>query len=42
MIGERTAEEIKIRMGSAYPQAKETSVEVKGATSSPACRKPSR
>lgn len=30
MIGERTAEEIKIRMGSAYPQAKETSVEVKG------------
>jgi len=30
MIGERTAEEIKIRMGSAYPQAKETTVEVKG------------
>jgi len=30
MIGERTAEEIKIRMGSAYPQAKEASVEVKG------------
>ncbi len=30
MIGERTAEEIKIRMGSAHPQAKETSVEVKG------------
>ncbi len=30
MIGERTAEEIKIRMGSAYPQGKETSVEVKG------------
>ncbi|MDF1853215.1 MAG: rod shape-determining protein [Verrucomicrobiales bacterium] len=30
MIGERTAEEIKIRMGSAYPQEKETSVEVKG------------
>jgi rod shape-determining protein MreB len=30
MIGERTAEEIKIRMGSAYPQAKETAVEVKG------------
>ncbi len=30
MIGERTAEEIKIRMGSAFPQAKETSVEVKG------------
>lgn len=30
MIGERTAEEIKIRMGSAYPQSKETSVEVKG------------
>jgi rod shape-determining protein MreB len=30
MIGERTAEELKIRMGSAYPQTKETSVEVKG------------
>ena len=30
LIGERTAEEIKIRMGSAYPQPKETSVEVKG------------
>jgi len=30
LIGERTAEEIKIRMGSAFPQAKETSVEVKG------------
>ncbi|MCF6312052.1 MAG: rod shape-determining protein [Verrucomicrobiales bacterium] len=30
MIGERTAEEIKIRMGSAYPQKKETTVEVKG------------
>ncbi|MEX2578130.1 MAG: rod shape-determining protein [Verrucomicrobiales bacterium] len=30
MIGERTAEEIKIRMGSAYPLEKETSVEVKG------------
>ena len=30
MIGERTAEEIKIRMGSAFPQAKETTVEVKG------------
>ena len=30
MIGERTAEEMKIRMGSAFPQPKETSVEVKG------------
>jgi len=30
MIGERTAEEIKIRMGSAYPQKRESSVEVKG------------
>ncbi len=30
MIGERTAEEMKIRMGSAFPQSKETSVEVKG------------
>ena len=30
MIGERTAEEIKIRIGSAYPSDKETSVEVKG------------
>ncbi|MEO0416048.1 MAG: rod shape-determining protein [Verrucomicrobiota bacterium] len=30
VIGERTAEEIKIRMGSAYPQKRESSVEVKG------------
>lgn len=30
MIGERTAEEIKIKIGSAYPQEKETSMEVKG------------
>jgi rod shape-determining protein MreB and related proteins len=30
MIGERTAEEIKIRIGSAYPQGKEASMEVKG------------
>jgi rod shape-determining protein MreB len=30
MIGERTAEEIKIRIGSAYPMEKETSMEVKG------------
>jgi len=30
MIGERTAEEMKIRMGSAFPQTKESSVEVKG------------
>src|ERR1041384_458751 len=30
MIGERTAEEIKIKIGSAYPLEKETSVEVKG------------
>jgi len=30
MIGERTAEEIKITMGSAYPVEEETSVEVKG------------
>lgn len=30
MIGERTAEEIKIRLGSAAPMAKETSMEVKG------------
>ena len=30
MIGERTAEEIKIRLGSAYPIGKETSMEVKG------------
>lgn len=30
MIGERTAEEIKIRIGSAYPQAKEGTMEVKG------------
>src|SRR5437667_176098 len=30
MIGERTAEEIKIKIGSAYPSEKETSVEIKG------------
>ena len=30
MIGERTAEEIKITMGSAYPTGEETSTEVKG------------
>lgn len=30
MVGERTAEEIKIRIGSAYPQGKEASMEVKG------------
>src|SRR5260370_12607886 len=30
MVGERTAEEIKIKIGSAYPSRKETSLEVKG------------
>src|SRR5947208_3890078 len=30
MVGERTAEEIKIKIGSAYPSEKETSVEIKG------------
>jgi rod shape-determining protein MreB and related proteins len=30
MIGERTAEEIKIKIGSAYPLEKESSMEVKG------------
>jgi rod shape-determining protein MreB len=30
MIGERTAEEIKIKIGSAYPMEEETSMEVKG------------
>ena len=30
MIGERTAEEIKIRIGSAYPMQEETTLEVKG------------
>jgi rod shape-determining protein MreB len=30
MIGERSAEEIKIKIGSAYPMDKETSMEVKG------------
>ncbi|MEO0452672.1 MAG: rod shape-determining protein [Verrucomicrobiota bacterium] len=30
VIGERTAEEIKIKIGSAYPLEKETSLEVKG------------
>ena len=29
-IGERTAEEVKIRIGSIYPQEKEESMEVKG------------
>src|SRR3989338_4317036 len=30
MIGERTAEEVKIRIGSAYPLPEETTIEVKG------------
>lgn len=30
MVGERTAEEIKIKIGSAYPSEKESSMEVKG------------
>ncbi|MFZ4593573.1 MAG: rod shape-determining protein [Verrucomicrobiaceae bacterium] len=30
MIGERTAEEIKLRIGSAFPQGKESTMEVKG------------
>jgi len=30
VIGERTSEEIKIKIGSAYPMEKETSIEVKG------------
>ena len=30
MIGERTAEDIKIKIGSAYPIEKETTMEVKG------------
>lgn len=30
MIGERTAEEIKVKIGSAYPLEQETSIEVKG------------
>lgn len=30
MIGERTAEEIKIKIGSAYPQKEEISIEIKG------------
>jgi rod shape-determining protein MreB len=30
MIGERTAEEIKIKLGSAYPQEKESTMEVRG------------
>ncbi|MEM6911888.1 MAG: rod shape-determining protein [Verrucomicrobiota bacterium] len=30
MVGERTAEDIKIRMGSAYPLPKETTMDVKG------------
>lgn len=42
MIGERTAEEIKITIGSAYPLGEEMSMEVKGATSSRACPRRSR
>ncbi|MDD5238754.1 MAG: rod shape-determining protein, partial [Candidatus Omnitrophica bacterium] len=30
MVGERTSEEIKIKIGSAYPQEEELSMEVKG------------
>jgi rod shape-determining protein MreB and related proteins len=30
LIGERTAEDIKIRVGSAYPQKEETTIEVRG------------
>ena len=30
MIGERTAEEIKIAIGSAYPMTKEETMEVRG------------
>lgn len=30
MVGERTAEDIKIRIGSAYPLPQELSIEVKG------------
>ncbi|MDH3627347.1 MAG: rod shape-determining protein [Acidobacteriota bacterium] len=30
LIGERTAEEIKIKLGSAYPQEEESTIEVKG------------
>lgn len=30
MIGERTAEDIKVKIGSVYPMEKETSMEVRG------------
>ena len=35
MIGERTAEEIKIKIGSAYPLQSEMRLEERGATWSP-------
>ena len=39
MIGERTAEEIKIKIGSAYPSEKELVSKLKGAISWLVCRK---
>jgi len=41
LIGERTAEAIKMEVGSAYPLDKPLHMEIKGATSSKACPVPS-
>ena len=37
MVGERTAEDIKIKIGSAYKLEEELSLEIKGGTWWPAC-----
>ena len=42
LIGERTAEEIKIEAGSAYPLDEEAQSKSAAATSRPACRSRSR
>ena len=41
LVGERTAELIKITIGSAYPGDEIQTMEIKGATWWRACRKPS-
>jgi rod shape-determining protein MreB len=40
LIGQQTAEEIKLEVGSAYRMREEVQAEVRGATCSPACRRP--
>ena len=40
-LGERTAEEVKIALGSARPLEEELHAEIRGRTSSPVCRRPS-